>query len=91
MKFLWQKVRELSKRVSGLEHRLVGIEAVARCSHEWKYCGFIHRFNGMIFLFMCQRCQHHQERPWSGLTEQEIQGLELLGIHKPETKTGKGQ
>lgn len=75
-----RQVRELSKRIAGLETQFRIISGEHECLHDW---GYMH-VHGKWIIFHCQRCGGIQRREWQDLTEQEIQGLELLGIHRPE-------
>ncbi len=83
------EMSELRKWRNSLDwnkHRMERLECLTKdadrnlqCFHDWRY---MHIHDNMV-IFHCERCGGIQRRKWQDLTEQEIQGLELLGIYKP--------
>lgn len=78
----WKNSIDWSARMARLECLITDADRELQCFHDWRH---MYMHDGMI-IFHCERCCGIQRRKWQDLTEQEIQGLELLGIHKPEGK-----
>ena len=77
----WKNSLDWNKhKMERLECIVQDADKVLQCFHDWRY---MHILNDRV-IFHCERCGGIQRRTWSDLTEQEIKGLAMLGINKPE-------